>query len=490
MDVGLYGKLPSHGDFLRRRVSDEFVDAWDAWLRECLAASRSALGERWLDVYLTSPAWRFVCGPGACGPEPVLGLMAPSVDRVGRYFPLTLVSELPPYVSLLAAVTRTEAFFDVAEQLVIETLAADHIDFDRFDERVVRLREPLGAVSVPPSVLIGADAVRLFKDAGQTWQMPIGSSQQLASLFEQLLSLQLSSVYDPLVLWWTEGSALVDPRCLITRGLPQPDTFAALLDGSWTEHRWRSIPTQVEPEPTLSGALLEDASGLRFRSAAATDVGRARGNNEDGFVDRPEVGVWAVADGLGGHSDGEVASRMVCDALADFQPDGSFDGTIECVQTKMREVNDHLLRTAAREVLPNGSGSTVVMLVARGLRAAVLWAGDSRAYRWRSGRLQRLSRDHSLANEMAGPVAESMANIVTRAVGLDPNLSLDLYRDTVQPRDRFLLCSDGLTKVVSEEEITEWMAKDDPQVAVDGLIRTTLDAGAPDNVTVLVVEAY
>ena len=69
MEVGFYGKLPSHGDFLRRRASDAFVDAWDGWLRECLAASRSALGDRWLDVYLTSPAWRFVCGPGACGPH-------------------------------------------------------------------------------------------------------------------------------------------------------------------------------------------------------------------------------------------------------------------------------------------------------------------------------------------------------------------------------------------------------------------------------------
>ena len=96
MEVGFFGKLPSHGDFLRRRASDAFVDAWDAWLRECLAASREALGERWLDVYLTSPAWRFVCAAGTCGPAPVIGLMVPSVDRVGRYFPLTLVAEAAP----------------------------------------------------------------------------------------------------------------------------------------------------------------------------------------------------------------------------------------------------------------------------------------------------------------------------------------------------------------------------------------------------------
>src|SRR6185295_12917123 len=123
IEVGLYGKLPSHGDFLRRRVSDAFVRVWDEWLQECIAASRSALGERWLDVYLTSPVWRFGADAGAFGPVPVVGLMAPSVDRVGRYFYLTLVAELPEGVNLLAAVAEAGSFFESAEQLVVETLA-------------------------------------------------------------------------------------------------------------------------------------------------------------------------------------------------------------------------------------------------------------------------------------------------------------------------------------------------------------------------------
>ena len=80
IDVGFYGKLPSHGDFLRRRVSDHFVGVWDGWLQECLAASRAELGDRWLDVYLTSPAWRFACAEGVCGAGPVFGVMVPSVD--------------------------------------------------------------------------------------------------------------------------------------------------------------------------------------------------------------------------------------------------------------------------------------------------------------------------------------------------------------------------------------------------------------------------
>ncbi len=96
IDVGFYGKLPTHGDFLRRRVSDAFVSSWDAWLQAGMTASRGALGDRWLDVYLTSPAWRFVCAAGACGPAPVAGVLVPSIDRVGRYFPLTVVARLAP----------------------------------------------------------------------------------------------------------------------------------------------------------------------------------------------------------------------------------------------------------------------------------------------------------------------------------------------------------------------------------------------------------
>jgi len=143
VDVGLFGKLPSHGDFLRRRVSDHFVDAWDAWLRQCISKSQAALGDRWVDVYLTSPAWRFVAASGAIGPFPVIGLMVPSVDRVGRFFPLTLVAELPDDVSLVAAANASTPFFEAAERLLIDTLADERIEFERFDQRVVELGDIL-----------------------------------------------------------------------------------------------------------------------------------------------------------------------------------------------------------------------------------------------------------------------------------------------------------------------------------------------------------
>lgn len=485
--VGFFGKLPSHGDFLRRRTSDAFVQIWDGWLQRAMAASRETLGDGWVDLYLTSPAWRFAAAAGACGTAPLLGVMVPSVDRVGRYFPLTIVTELPDDASVVAAFARAAPFYDAAEQIAIDTLEAEYVDFEKFDRDVRQLEGAVASALICPAVALDQTTAAVF-DGGQPvgWQLPIESATDVGAALTQVSLLRLSAAYQPVVLWWTDGSAAVDPSCLVSRGLPDPASFAAFLDGDWHRHLWRPASARIA-RPSRTDDLAANVP-MSMRSAAASDVGRVRKINQDSFLERPEAGLWVVADGLGGHSDGELASRMVCDALAEMPPGSSLDECVREVRTRMQAVNDHLLLASARSLRGDRSGSTVVVLLVRGRRCAVLWAGDSRVYRFRGGRLEQLTQDHSPA-EMAG-VAGRTSNAVTRAVGAQSTIELDLVDDTLRPGDRYLLCSDGLTRMVPDSEISILLGQPDPRTAVEGLIAATLAAGAPDNVTALLVEAF
>jgi serine/threonine protein phosphatase PrpC len=181
---------------------------------------------------------------------------------------------------------------------------------------------------------------------------------------------------------------------------------------------------------------------------------------------------------------------MVCDAIAELTPDPTFEGTIDVVRERLQGVNDYLLRTGSQSTMVDRSASTVVVLLARGPSCAILWVGDSRLYRWRAGKLEQLTQDHSVQNSGGILDGQTSSNAITRAVGVQDVLSLDVLRGKVLSGDRFLLCSDGLSRTLSDAQIESLMAEGDLGAAVHGLIAATLAAGAPDNVTALIAEAY
>lgn len=232
----------------------------------------------------------------------------------------------------------------------------------------------------------------------------------------------------------------------------------------------------------------------RFRSGAKTDPGAKRTHNEDAFVHRPEAGLWAVADGAGGHEAGEVASGMLRDALEAIPEDLPAGRMLGEVRQRIMLVHEALREKAGHGTI----ASTIVVLIVRGGHFACLWAGDSRLYRLRNGVLEQVTRDHSLVQELvdAGMVkpedAEShpRANVITRAVGAATDaLEIDKTTDRVLPGDRFLLCSDGLSKTLPASEIATLLGGPDPAHAPELLIAAALARQASDNVTAIAIEA-
>lgn len=233
------------------------------------------------------------------------------------------------------------------------------------------------------------------------------------------------------------------------------------------------------------------STALSWRSVARTHVGLVRSRNEDNFLDRPEAGLWAVADGMGGHADGERASRLIVERLGTVPTAEDPRAFLAAVRTALAEANASLCGGRGHDI----SGSTAVVLLAAGGRFACCWAGDSRLYRLRAGRLERLTHDHNLTGELlaGGEITEEeafghpLSNRITRALGIDSRLELDLVQGGMSPGDRYLLSSDGLHGSVRDAEIARLLQGADLAACADALIKAALDAGAPDNVTVVLV---
>ena len=244
----------------------------------------------------------------------------------------------------------------------------------------------------------------------------------------------------------------------------------------------------------MQGGTQAVPAGFVWHSAAGTRPSRKKKVNEDSHLELPDRGIFAVSDGMGGHSAGDFASRRIVESLAGLHPGGQVEETVERAARRLATVNDDLMEEAVQRGAGVIIGATVVALVFQGWEAGFLWAGDSRLYLLRGGELFRLTKDHTVLREFQerGEVPMSAgeehpgAHVLTRAVGSDFVLRLDRAGVTVAPGDRFLLCTDGLTKAVDEAVIAESLAEP-PAVAVGDLLDRAAAARASDDVTVVAV---
>lgn len=228
---GLYGKVPSVGDFVRRRLPAAFVDPWDDWLQAGVASSRKDLGDGWLATYLTSPIWRFALAARLCGPTPVLGVILPSVDAVNRPFPLTIAALVPPSTSLFGIAAGAERWFKAIETLALACLDRS-LDLAELEARLDRIGAPAGESErdLPSAVPLPSRSATSLR-----WRLDGSEGAPLSALlgealYPRLLDDLARSAFGDVSLWWTEGSDALPHAFLLYGGMPPAAAFSALLD--------------------------------------------------------------------------------------------------------------------------------------------------------------------------------------------------------------------------------------------------------------------
>jgi type VI secretion system protein ImpM len=250
--TAFYGKLPAKGDFLSRNLPREFIDVWDDWLQNGMNTSRQALGETWLETYLTSPLWRFALPAGVCGANAWCGVVMPSMDKVGRYFPMAVIRMLPPDLSPICVAVQNDTWFESVESILLGALDDESIDMDAFRQAVeaVAFSEADSAVLENP----------LETGAGVRVSLPENTG--IAKSLLAFAAPEIQQRTAGLTAFWGNGSELVQPGILLSRGLPSANMFTAMLGGNWNTYGWRdpdatSAVSSADPLALLLDDLVE-----------------------------------------------------------------------------------------------------------------------------------------------------------------------------------------------------------------------------------------
>ena len=392
--TGYFGKLPSNGDFVSRGLSAALTDPLDRWLGAVIRAGQREMGPAWLDAFLVAPAWRGAVPAGLLGPDTVALVMIPSVDRVGRYFPLVLATAIhgPPRLAT-SLPEALGAWYDAAEALALSTLT---LDFARtaLDGALDR---PDGPLAPPPP---------------RAAQVPAGDVDA-ASLF-----------------WTRDGTAP-----LRTDGLPAPEAFHGAFLGGKAAGRpaaEASGPTRVLIQADMAASATK---GTRSRTLA--DAAAFGGGNQ----------AATLLSGIGADIRLPGAVAQAARLLEGVEHPFSMKDLVAEAKGKLGTANAQLRARSAPtgEVLAASSAT----LLLQGGRHAILWVGNVRAYLLRDGLLHRLTRDHA---------EPGMSNLITRALGAEVNLTLDTAIGEVRDGDRFLLASPGLHGALPERNIAETLA--------------------------------
>ncbi|NOR50978.1 MAG: serine/threonine-protein phosphatase [Gammaproteobacteria bacterium] len=255
-------------------------------------------------------------------------------------------------------------------------------------------------------------------------------------------------------------------------------------------------PEDITVQREVTNISSRQSIPLKAISSAITHQGNRRTHNEDAILAIDEQKLWVVADGMGGHNAGDVASQSIVNDLKEYKNHGNLGQSVLWIDKIIHKTNINLIQKAEELTNDGLIGSTVAILVAQNSDGILMWAGDSRVYRLRQGNLEQLSKDHSLVNEAisSGEILiedakdHPDANVITRAVGHIKSLQIEQKRITIEDADRYFICSDGVNKELDDSAIAELISDLDIADANQKLVQRTLDLGGRDNISSILIE--
>jgi len=226
--IGVFGKLPAHGDFVQRNLPALFINVWDEWLQHFVAGTKEQLADNWLDVYLTSPLWRFVLSEGVVDENNWAGIMIPSVDRVGRYYPFSIVKKLSQSVNPVEFIQKQTSWYADIEALALSALDGEIILDDLVEQLDVMKVEHLSDYSRSG-----------FNMDSDGFQLDMEFEEQSPSLvYPQLLDATMVKMFQSYSVWHTTGSEFVKPCLFTSQGMPAVQKMPAMLNGDWQGCHW------------------------------------------------------------------------------------------------------------------------------------------------------------------------------------------------------------------------------------------------------------
>lgn len=238
-EPGVYGKLPAHGDFIQRNLSPAFVRQWDVWLQHFVAGAKDKMGADWLDIYLTSPMWRFALSHGVVDDSRWAGILMPSVDQVGRYFPFTIAARLPDNLNPMEFMSSQTTWYTAVEELGLLALN-DEIALDDLVQELAEVKFPIDSVYAPSGKLRDSYAMQIDMEFEE---------QSAGSAYPYILDSLLVKLLSSYSVWSTAGSERVAPCVFNVQGLPAVSKLPAMLDGQWQEWGWtQPFTLQSQPE--------------------------------------------------------------------------------------------------------------------------------------------------------------------------------------------------------------------------------------------------